>query len=257
MSQLTTVYSSNIPIDCHVVGGRLESNGVRTYIFDEQLVGVDPFYAVAIGGVKLKVNSKHLDQAKHIIALVKDEKLTDGVSEFNVNEELESAYVEQEKVLKLKSDIRSTPLVLESDEIIKADFIAEEELKLLVDAEKEFQIIKNRKFSFDKKEFWIRVFEGGLIDYFRIRPNTYYLEKDLVEVYEDSADQQSIFSCPDCDSSNFRYGYAIGFDWDILYLILSLLIITPFPMIRKRFHCYNCNEEFRKRDIVTSDQESH
>lgn len=61
MTKLLTIFSSNIPVDCHILKGRLSTDGIDCFIFDEQIVWVDPFKAVAIGGVKLKVPSNQFD----------------------------------------------------------------------------------------------------------------------------------------------------------------------------------------------------
>ena len=67
MTKLITVYSSNIPIDCHILKGRLESEGIPCFIYDEQMICVHPFVAVAIGGVKLKVPFDKYFQSQKII----------------------------------------------------------------------------------------------------------------------------------------------------------------------------------------------
>ena len=76
MIKLETVFSSNIPIDCHILKGRLESEGINCFLFDENIVWVHPFKAVAIGGVKLKVTSDRYDFANKILTQVKKQHLS-------------------------------------------------------------------------------------------------------------------------------------------------------------------------------------
>lgn len=249
MAKLITVYTSYTPIACHIVKGRLESQGMHTYVLDENLVYVDPFYAHAIGGVKLKVSLKDVEYAEHILQLLVQEKLTDGVSEYDLESELQKEYDLQQKVLDLQSFIRKNPSCLKEKGTVKADFLSRDDLKQLLDSELKFQEFKNRTFVFSREKFWIEVFEGSVIDYFRVRPNKYYINRDIVEHYENTIEEKSENECPSCGSHNFRYGYAIGIGWDLWYLLFSLLVIAPFPLTKKRYHCFNCGEEFRKREI--------
>jgi len=72
---LQTIYNSNIPVNCHILKGRLESDGLACFLFDEQTVWVHPFYAVAIGGVKLKVPADQLASGQNIMGAVRNGKL--------------------------------------------------------------------------------------------------------------------------------------------------------------------------------------
>lgn len=60
--EFKTIFTSNIPIDCHILKGRLQSDGLDPFIFDENIIWLDPFKAVAIGGVKLKVPANQVSQ---------------------------------------------------------------------------------------------------------------------------------------------------------------------------------------------------
>jgi len=80
MVKLETIFSSNIPVDCYILKGRLETDGFDCFVFDENIVWVHPFKAVAIGGVKLKVPSDQLILAQ---------KSIDNKSEFISNMEIE------------------------------------------------------------------------------------------------------------------------------------------------------------------------
>lgn len=240
-SLLTKIHIAHTPIECHIRKGILKSNGVDSFIFDENIIYVDPFSAVAVNGVKLMVANEDLSHAKTILAMANNI--------LALQEQMYKEFDEQQKVLAIQSSIRQNPSSLEEMESLPDGILAREDWNELIEAEKEFQEIKNRRFEFSKEQFWIHVFEGGLIDYFRIRPNCYHLNRDLIETYENNQNEDCQYPCPNCGSGNIRYGYAINEAWDPIYLLLNLLVLAPFPMIRKRYHCYDCDEEFRKKEV--------
>ena len=55
------------PIDARVLQSTLESAGVSTFLDGEYTVGNDPLISIAIGGVRLKVSSDQLEQARPIV----------------------------------------------------------------------------------------------------------------------------------------------------------------------------------------------
>jgi hypothetical protein len=50
-----------------VLKSLLETNGLEVFIADEHLLGVQPLYAIALGGVRVMVRSKDLHLAKMIL----------------------------------------------------------------------------------------------------------------------------------------------------------------------------------------------
>lgn len=48
--KLETVFNSTYPIDCYLLKGRLESEGIDCFVFDDEKVSVNPFKSVAVGG---------------------------------------------------------------------------------------------------------------------------------------------------------------------------------------------------------------
>jgi hypothetical protein len=52
----------------HIVRTRLEANGLPCYIADENIVGANPLYNQAIGGVKLKIFERDLIKCREILA---------------------------------------------------------------------------------------------------------------------------------------------------------------------------------------------
>ena len=97
MMQLKTVYTSNLLVDCYLIKGRLETEGISCFVFDENFIGVNPFYAIAIGGVKLKVPSDQFEQATELLDLISNSKLFEAVGENSFAEIVE---VENRQIVK-------------------------------------------------------------------------------------------------------------------------------------------------------------
>ena len=52
--------------------------------------------------------------------------------------------------------------------------------------------------------------------------------------------------CPECNSANVGYGGSINRKFGYWHLFISLLLMMyPFTM-RKAYHCFDCNHEFKK-----------
>ena len=65
-------------IDVHIMKGRLETDGIDCFVFDENIMTLNPLYNIAVGGVKLKVNRVDVDKAKNIIHAVNAQPITDA-----------------------------------------------------------------------------------------------------------------------------------------------------------------------------------
>ncbi|MBS2099207.1 putative signal transducing protein [Carboxylicivirga linearis] len=247
MNQLKTLFSSNIPMDCHILKGRLECESIDCFVFDENIVWLNPFRAVAIGGVKLKVPSDQLELARKILLHIKKGFLFDEEGGYPITEALQSEYDKQQDVLRIKSEIRSQPSLLDAPDEIKSTILSRDEIDLLLVAEKEFQTLSKQKFQFVWKDFLSELldFDGNVFEYLRPKPVEYFQDKELVENYQ-SYDASGVdIPCPNCQSHNTSKGYAIDYKWDFLYLFLSLLLVIPFPLIRKKTHCFNCGYDFK------------
>ncbi|MDR2936358.1 MAG: hypothetical protein LBU80_03340 [Rikenellaceae bacterium] len=66
-SELITVKTFVLPQDAALVRAFLESEGVECFVQDELTVQVDNFYSTAVGGVKLQVRKRDLQEA--VVAL--------------------------------------------------------------------------------------------------------------------------------------------------------------------------------------------
>ncbi len=243
---LITIYRSNIPVDCHILKGRLESEGIDVYIFDENIISVHPFYATAVRGVKLRVPSGQADMAKKLMSLIRQDKLIDSTGEYEITPVFENELIRQNEILELKSRIRRNPSLIDKPHNIKTIWLDHEEMEKVIEYEKSFQEISSRKLDFSWKQFWYELLDPdrSIFKYLRVKPAEYFLEKELVENYENPVDSKKQYTCPNCGSHEVSYGYAIDNRWHILYLILSLLIAFPFPWMRKNHHCFHCKHDF-------------
>ena len=63
---LVTLGSFEFLADVQIIKGRLESEGIKVTLKDENTVGVEPFASNAIGGIKLQVYSADKEKAQSI-----------------------------------------------------------------------------------------------------------------------------------------------------------------------------------------------
>ena len=112
---LKTIYTSNYPIDCHIIKGRLESENIHCYIFDENVINVHPFRSVSVGGVKLKVESRQVERSESILKNIENQILQDEFGSYNVNETLRNEFIRQNIVLNLKKIIQENPKILDNE----------------------------------------------------------------------------------------------------------------------------------------------
>ena len=245
---LQTIYNSNIPVNCHILKGRLESDGLDCFVHDEQTVWVHPFYAVAIGGVKLKVPGHQFASGQNIMGAVRNGKLRDENGTYDVAVALQEEFERQEEIMDIKLKVRKNPELLNQPDTISTKHISREELKHLLQSEAEFRELTNKKLDFTWKDFLYELFDfdRSVFAYLRYRPVEYYLEKDLVEKYKSPSLNTPKIVCPNCASDNVGNSSAIDHRWNVLYLVLSLIFWTPFPLMHKKAHCFDCGHNFKK-----------
>lgn len=63
--------------DAHLIKGKLKSEGIESFLFDEHTVSVNPLYNITVGGIKLKVNAADYDKALEILNESKNTPFTD------------------------------------------------------------------------------------------------------------------------------------------------------------------------------------
>lgn len=64
-------------ISAHIIQSRLENEGITTYIYDENIVTLNPLYTNAVGGIKLMVNVADFEKASEFISEIDGAPLVD------------------------------------------------------------------------------------------------------------------------------------------------------------------------------------
>ena len=251
---LTTVFTSTYPIDCYILKGRLETDGITCFIYDEYMISVNPFNSVAVGGVKLKVSIDQVEKAILIIDKVENNILIDESGEYEKEEIFNNEIERQNIILNLKKSILEKPEVLNDEQELKkhldSRLFSEIEIELIITKVKEFHQKSQKKFEFNWKQFWYELldFERDFFKYIHPNNDKFYIEKGIVDNYSNTISEHEITNgiiCPKCNSENVKFGHAIDNKPDILYLILSLLARAPFFPFRKKHHCFDCGHSFK------------
>jgi len=65
-------------VSAHIAAGRLEEDGIRCWLKDENTVTIDPILTNAVGGIKLMVPASQAERATNILRVLESEhkKLT-------------------------------------------------------------------------------------------------------------------------------------------------------------------------------------
>jgi DNA-directed RNA polymerase subunit RPC12/RpoP len=66
--------------EAQIVKGRLESDGIKVFLFDDLTIDTDPLVSNAIGGVKVKVLANQEQEAIQVLKLIKKYSVDDGNS---------------------------------------------------------------------------------------------------------------------------------------------------------------------------------
>ncbi|AKQ44866.1 hypothetical protein TH63_03285 [Rufibacter radiotolerans] len=64
---LVTIATYSGSIDAHMAKNKLESEGVMAFLFDENMVSLNPLYNISIGGIKLKTLASDAEKALEIL----------------------------------------------------------------------------------------------------------------------------------------------------------------------------------------------
>ncbi len=65
--ELITIKTFDNVIEAHMMKSKLESENVMCFLFDENIVGLNPLFNITVGGIKLKINKRDIDKATKII----------------------------------------------------------------------------------------------------------------------------------------------------------------------------------------------
>ncbi|TBN03923.1 DUF2007 domain-containing protein [Hyunsoonleella flava] len=78
LQTFTTVAKFQYSSEAQIIKGRLESEGIQVFLRDNFTIDTDPLVSNAIGGVKLKVLSHQVEEAKEIL---------NAINEYSINGE--------------------------------------------------------------------------------------------------------------------------------------------------------------------------
>ncbi len=78
---LITVKTFDNLIEAHMLKSKLESEEIVCYLFDENVVGINPLYNITVGGIKLKVNEFDLSQVREIFLQIDNTPITNDNNE--------------------------------------------------------------------------------------------------------------------------------------------------------------------------------
>lgn len=79
--KLVTIKTFDNPIEAHLIRSKLESKNITCYLFDENIVGLNPLYNISVGGIKLKIKNSDAEKANKIIQETDSINLTDDQDE--------------------------------------------------------------------------------------------------------------------------------------------------------------------------------
>lgn len=68
MDEYVTVATFDKSTDAHIALGRLATEGIEALLFDDNMVQMDWLYAIALGGIKLRVQRVDAARARRILA---------------------------------------------------------------------------------------------------------------------------------------------------------------------------------------------
>ena len=71
-------------------------------------------------------------------------------------------------------------------------------------------------------------------------------EEDLEKASKliEQPDIEKPLVCPNCNSSNIKFGFGNRKGWKVLGVVLSLLVAIPFGNIKRYYYCKDCKTEF-------------
>ena len=79
--ELITIKTFDNPIEAHMMKSKLESENIMCFLFDENIVGLNPLYNITVGGIKLKINRSDIQKAIEIIDEIEKNTLTNDQGE--------------------------------------------------------------------------------------------------------------------------------------------------------------------------------
>lgn len=78
--KIVTFESYYDPMLAEIVRARLEANGISCFIADQNMIGANPLYNQAIGGVKIKVFERDIEKCREILSQTDELVIEDELS---------------------------------------------------------------------------------------------------------------------------------------------------------------------------------
>ncbi|SFU37389.1 Putative signal transducing protein [Pustulibacterium marinum] len=79
--KFVTVATFENAAEAHILKSKLESEGVESFLFDENTVSINPLYNISVGGIKLKVYEEDVEQVAAIMEVVANTGYTNDQNE--------------------------------------------------------------------------------------------------------------------------------------------------------------------------------
>ena len=79
--ELITIKRFDTAIEAHIIKNKLESEGIPSYVMDENIVTLNPLLNFAVGGVRLQINQEDTEKATAILTEINDTPLTNERNE--------------------------------------------------------------------------------------------------------------------------------------------------------------------------------
>ena len=76
--ELITIKVVDTAIEAHILKNRLDGENIASYIFDENIVTLNPMLNFAVGGIKVKVPKQDYSKAKNILLELDQTPYTDN-----------------------------------------------------------------------------------------------------------------------------------------------------------------------------------
>jgi DNA-directed RNA polymerase subunit RPC12/RpoP len=76
--KLITLKAFDTAIEAYILKNKLEGEGVMCYIFDENIVTLNPMLNFAVGGIRLQVETVDYNKAMGILAELNEQPYTDN-----------------------------------------------------------------------------------------------------------------------------------------------------------------------------------
>ena len=74
---LLTLKTFDSSLDAHLLKSRLSNEGIMSFLFDENIMTLNPLYNIMVGGVKLKVSELDFERAQRILYEIEQTPLRD------------------------------------------------------------------------------------------------------------------------------------------------------------------------------------